>query len=289
MADVPTGVHTWLAQFALVAQSGRTMQIAPPAPERARSQAGPGKCCVILSPHPDDECIVGGLPLRLLREQGWRVVNIAITHGSKPERQLPRAHELAAACDRLGFENILLAPRGLQRVTAHSRQIDPAHWAACVQALAPHIERLRPDLLVLPHPQDAQAAHIGTHLLGLEVLAQQPAAYAPWVAFSEFWSTMASPNLMVQISPDDLADQIAALMQHEGEIRRNPYHLSLPAWMMDNVRRGAEQVGLPGSLAPDFMFATLYRVMRWQGGVLQPAWETGRFAAIGQPGLGMFQ
>jgi len=25
-----------------------------------------------------------------------------------------------------------------------------------------------------------------------------------------------------------------------GEVRRNPYHARLPAWMMDNVRRGAE-------------------------------------------------
>ena len=265
--------------------AGRTLQAAPAHTDRARSNPRAAKCCVILSPHPDDECIAGGLPLRLLREQGWRVVNIAITQGSKPERQLARAQELAAACDRLGFENIFLAPRGLQRVSEHSRQFDPAHWVACVQALAPHIARLRPDLIVLPHPQDAQAAHIGTHLLGLDVLAQQPAAYTPWVAFSEFWSTMASPNLMVQISPQDLGDLVAALMEHEGEIRRNPYHLCLPAWMMDNVRRGAEQVGLPGSPAPDFMFATLYRVMRWQGGALQPAWETGRFAATGMPVL----
>ena len=206
--------------------------------------------------------------------------------GSKPERQLARAQELAVACECLGFENIVLAERGLQRISGHSRAHDPAHWAVCVNELASHIDRLRPDMIVLPHPHDAQAAHRGTSLLGLDVLKRLPTTYTPWVAYAEFWSTQPSPNLMVQVSPHDLADLIGALMQHKGEISRNPYHLRLPAWMMDNVRRGAEQVGLPGSQAPDFPFATLYRVLRWQGGDLRPAWEGGQFAAIGQPVLG---
>ena len=34
---------------------------------------------LIFSPHPDDECIIGGLALRLQRESGWRVVNVAVT------------------------------------------------------------------------------------------------------------------------------------------------------------------------------------------------------------------
>ena len=35
---------------------------------------------------PDDECIVGGLPIRLLREAGFKIVNVAITLGSKVDR-----------------------------------------------------------------------------------------------------------------------------------------------------------------------------------------------------------
>ena len=45
---------------------------------------------LIFSPHPDDECIIGGLPLRLMREAGVRVVNVAVTLGSNKERQQPR-------------------------------------------------------------------------------------------------------------------------------------------------------------------------------------------------------
>ena len=146
--------------------------------------------------------------------------------------------------------------------------------------VALHIDRLRPDLILCPHPQDTQAAHIGTHLLTLDALATMPPDYSPLVALTEYWSTMASPNLMLQISSSHLTDLIAALMQHEGEISRNPYHCRLPAWMMDNVRRGAEQVGPPGGQAPDYSFALLYQVMRWTQGSLRTAWDGGRFAGL---------
>ena len=47
---------------------------------------------------------------------------------------------------------------------------------------------------------------------------------------------------------------------------RNPYHLLVPAWMQDNVRRGGELVGGQGGAAPDFTFCTLYRLRRWRDG-----------------------
>ena len=68
-----------------------------------------------------------------------------------------------------------------------------------------------------------------------------------------------SPNLMVESPVQDVAALVAALTFHAGEVQRNPYHLSLPAWMQDNVRRGAELVGGQGGAAPSFAFATLYR------------------------------
>ena len=38
--------------------------------------------------------------------------------------------------------------------------------------------------------------------------------------------------------------------------------------MQDNVRRGGELVGGQGGAAPDFTFATLYRLRQWQDGAL---------------------
>ena len=59
---------------------------------------------LIFSPHPDDECIIGLLPLRLMRELGKQVINIPVTFGSNVERQADRANELDNACAYLGWD-----------------------------------------------------------------------------------------------------------------------------------------------------------------------------------------
>ena len=99
---------------------------------------------------------------------------------------------------------------------------------------------------------------------------------------------MSSPNLMVEMSETDLADMITALTFHVGEVKRNPYHLSLTAWMMDNVRRGAELVGGQGGAAPDYPFATLYRLRKWQQGKLENVFEGGRQLTAGSDVTSLF-
>src|SRR5215216_291331 len=71
---------------------------------------------LIFSPHPDDECIIGGLALRLQREAGFHVVNVAVTQGSNKARQAARWEELRAACDYLDFELVETIPGGLEKV-----------------------------------------------------------------------------------------------------------------------------------------------------------------------------
>ena len=87
---------------------------------------------------------------------------------------------------------------------------------------------------------------------------------------------------MVELSAQLLADLITALTFHVGELRRNPYHLSLPAWMIDNVRRGAELVGGQGGAAPDFTFAILYRLRKWGNGRLENIYQGGRYLSCSQ-------
>ena len=76
---------------------------------------------LIFSPHPDDECIIGGLALRLLREAGMRVVNVAVTQGSQADRQEARWNELQAACEYLGFDLVATVPGGLERINPKTR------------------------------------------------------------------------------------------------------------------------------------------------------------------------
>jgi len=103
-----------------------------------------------------------------------------------------------------------------------------------------------------------------------------PTTFHTMLVETEFWGQMPSPNLMVESSIDDVADMIAALSFHVGEVQRNPYHLRMPAWLQDNVRRGAELVGGQGGAAPDFLFATLYRVRRWKNGQVEEMFSGGK-------------
>ncbi|MCB1128241.1 MAG: hypothetical protein KDM81_17240, partial [Verrucomicrobiae bacterium] len=82
---------------------------------------------------------------------------------------------------------------------------------------------------------------------------------------TEFWGAMDDPNLMVELTPEHVGDLMAGTSFHVGEVNRNPYHLLLPAWLQDNVRRGGELVGGQGGTPPDFNFATLYRLGHWDG------------------------
>src|SRR5262245_50676613 len=65
---------------------------------------------LLFSPHPDDEVIIGALPLRLLRELQWNVINVAVTHGSRRARQQERLHEVQACCDYIGFGLVQTRP-----------------------------------------------------------------------------------------------------------------------------------------------------------------------------------
>ena len=223
---------------------------------------------LIFSPHPDDECIVGGLALRLLREAGWNVINVAVTLGSKQERQASRQLELQNACALLGFGVVVPKEQGWPRITLESRKQNRAHWQAAVRVVAGILAEHRPRVIFIPHEQDGHPVHIGTHFLVLDALKTLPAGFRCHVIETEFWGQMAEPNLLVELSAADVGDLVAALACHSGEVRRNPYHVRLPAWLIDNVRRGAELVGGQGGRAPDFVFGAIYRLKQWSHGRL---------------------
>lgn len=238
-------------------------------------------CALIFSPHPDDEVIIGGLPLRLARELGWRVINVAVTQGSNRARQAERLRELEACCAAIGFGLVQTTPTGLEGVTVKARADDPKAWEQSVARIAAILSEHQPRAVFFPHDDDWNGTHIGTHHLVVDALARLGPAFTCAAVETEFWGDMRSPNLMVESSTTDVADLIAALSFHVGEVKRNPYHIRMPAWLMDNVRRGGELVGGQGGAAPDFRFATLYRLRRWQNGRLENVIERGEFIASG--------
>jgi LmbE family N-acetylglucosaminyl deacetylase len=231
---------------------------------------------LFFAPHPDDETIIGGLALRLMREARIKVINVAVTQGSKKERQDERLSELRNACDYIGFELITTGAHGLDRVNPQTRERDPNHWQNCVTIISDILESNKPRVIFFPHEHDWNSTHVGTHFLVIDALARLPAEFECFVVETEYWGQMAQPNLMVEISQSDLADLICATTFHVGEVNRNPFHLLMPAWMMDNVRRGSELVGGQGEAAPNFTFAALYRLRRWQKGQLSEVLAHGR-------------
>ncbi len=268
--------HHFAAELARLAREGRTWPLGgfPPCPRPAASAEAPR--VLVFSPHPDDEVIIGGLALRLLREAQWNVLNVAVTLGSNRARQPERLAELARCCECIGFGLVQTQPGGLENVNGPARERDPARWAQGVEIIADLLLEHRPRVILFPHERDWNSTHIGTHLLVMDALRTMPAEFGTFLVETEFWGQMASPNVLVEISPRDLGDLLTALTFHVGEVRRNPYHLSLPAWMMDNVRRGAEVVGGQGGAAPECAFGTLYRLREWRDGRVHDALAAGR-------------
>jgi len=222
---------------------------------------------LLFSPHPDDECIIGLLPLRLMREAGMKIVNVPVTFGSNVERQPGRAAELENACGFLGWEIF-------QRLENDFQALEKADVVAI-------LKEVQPAVVVMSHSKDWNSRHISTHFLVMEALEEMDDGFSCTVVETEFWGAMDDPNLMVEADAATLADLMAATSFHVEEVERNPYHLTLPAWMQDNVRRGGELVGGQGGAVPDFNFATLYRLRRWTNGAFADVLDGGTYLPVG--------
>ena len=230
---------------------------------------------VVCSPHPDDEALVGALPLRLRLETAAQVTDCAITLGSNMSQRPRRLRELESACRVLGFDlAVPLHPSGFDNVNLKNRASRPEEWAAKVEILREMFDRLQPEVVFAPHAEDFNTTHIGTHYLAVDALGAylERSGRGPLMLIeTEYWHENSQPNLMVGVAPEIEAILVMATAEHGAEVARNPYHVRHPARMIENVRLGAETVGGQGGPAPDFPFAELYRVTFMKGReVIQP-------------------
>jgi len=224
-----------------------------------------GGTALLFSPHPDDECITGLLPLRLMREAGMKIINVPVTFGSNVERQPGRAAELRNACGFLGWD-FSKRPEGFRSLEKED--------------VVEILKTIQPKIIFVPHSKDWNSRHISTHFLVMDALAEMGKDFSCTVIETEYWQAMEAPNLMVEADAVTLADLVSALSCHVKEVERNPYHLSLPAWMQDNVRRGGELIGGQGGAVPDFTFSTLYRLRYWKDGACREVLERGHFVSL---------
>ena len=238
----------------------------------------------VFAPHPDDEAIIGALPLRLRQENGVKITNVAVTLGSNKARQAGRKAELTAACETLGFE--LLIPgnvdTGIEAVNPATRDGKPAEWAEKVALIVAELKKARPNVLLFPHDDDFNSSHIGTHHLvvdALKEIAKEDSSYAPLLIESEFWHMMNGPNLLVGVSIEDEARLVYAISAHTEEVVRNPYHTKHPCRMHDNVLRASEVIGGQGGQGAEMEFGMIYKATKLVNGELVPAWDGGKVLA----------
>lgn len=215
------------------------------------------KTALILAPHPDDESIIGLLPLRLRMECGFSVWVVPATLGSQTARQAARKKELTAACAVLGFR--------LRFLKTDNKALE----------LREFLDEIRPSVVFIPHAKDGHPRHRDTHRLGLAAMdsAKQKMFH---VVETEYWHPLERPNVMVAASGIRLKTLRLALACHRGEVARNDYAARLPAWMSDNVRRGAELVRGAGAAAPHMAHATLYRARQRMAGKWRTEFSGGR-------------
>lgn len=244
---------------------------------------------LIFSPHPDDEVFIGHLPLRLMRESKMQVTNIALTLGSNKDRRSNRLQELRNCCRYIGFDLVTVSDDGFDSINEQTRENDTAYWSQCVDIIISILDQHRPEIIFFPHAGDWHATHIGTHLLVVDALKLMPPDFSCYCVETETWGAMNDPNLLIECNNNGVADLITALSFHRGEVERSPYHLRIAARLIENVMRGAERIGGPGSLSPEFQFAMLYRLSYWRNGKFNQSLKEGRFLSAGEDPTILFQ
>src|SRR5215510_13946070 len=180
--------RTFVDGFDRLLAEGQTFETTSLVPPDRPLLAADAPKALIFAPHPDDEVIIGGLPLRLLRELKINVVNVAVTLGSRADRQAERWQELKNCCDYIGFGLVAPAERGLEGINPAGREKDPQRWASSVPAIARLLTEQRPSIVFFPHDDDWNKTHIGVHQLLVEALGVS--GLACLTVETEFWGAM---------------------------------------------------------------------------------------------------
>src|SRR6267154_5506349 len=118
----------FVSEYVRLVREGKSYQLGGFVPAPKPSLAADAPKALFFSPHPDDECISGGIALRLMREAHMNVINVAVTQGSKKERHAERYRELENACKYIGFGLMATGPNGLDKVSVKTRVQDPGYW-----------------------------------------------------------------------------------------------------------------------------------------------------------------
>jgi len=224
----------------------------------------PLKSALIIAPHADDEVLgAAGLIARLKRSGARVQVIFACVDGMKhygldrPTSTEERSEELRRVAELLGFEFSVLY-HGQDLI----ERLDTVAQRELVSSFEAAIDRLRPDLLVLPHGTDFDQDHIACFRAGFAAARPIPAScgkhFVPRVVTYEMpkltWSEQAfQPTLYVDIT-SDLPLKLQALELYRSQLRAAPHIRS-----RENVAALARLRGAECGVE----FAEGFRTYRW--------------------------
>ena len=218
---------------------------------------------LVVSPHPDDELIPAGGTLMVLKDAGWRIVNLACSLG-RPSQVDVRHAELVRACAVAGFELTVVDPP-----VALSREDDAgAARERLTAVVGAALADLRPSLVVAPGQHDA---HHGHEVVASAVAASVEAHGRPLSVWSwELWGHLPTPTLLVRV--DHVLDRVcAALAEHASQVARNDYVRLVRSRAAAASVLGPERVfgfgreGV-GYSAAEILCETVYADGRWRLG-----------------------
>jgi LmbE family N-acetylglucosaminyl deacetylase len=133
-------------------------------------------------------------------------------------------------------------------------ELTPKEWVSALQLL-------QPDGIVFPHAEDGHPTHQRCSQLVADVVPLWVSSSGKRVHLFQtgYWQDLPDPNLFIELSAEHVIRMGTALLEHRGEVSRNPYHLGLPSHLADSRRKGIERVAGMGSVDQGgCVFAQLY-------------------------------
>jgi LmbE family N-acetylglucosaminyl deacetylase len=217
-----------------------------------------------VSPHPDDELLGAGCTLLLLRDQGFKIVNLACSLGRRTQHQRRRS-ELQEASGRSGFDLRICDPL-LQLSTGDDVS---AAEDLLVGQLGALVEELSPILIVSPQEHDGHHAHevVGRATRQMMESVADPPTLWSW----GLWADLPRPTVYVPYGEPTLARVSHALDAYQGENARNDYRRLLKAKAITHAVLGSERVfGFGSATASPLPYADLLTEEYFDG-----VWRTG--------------
>ncbi len=219
-----------------------------------------------VSPHPDDEVLGAGSTLQLMKNNGWRVVNLACSLGRMEDRER-RGAELEASSLITGIENVIIQPPILIKKTDNMQKAREQVTSALTRLLLD----LKPEIVVSPQLYDGHHGHDIVAQTVQDVLQSSSPAGVVWWQWG-WWRELPHPTLYVPFGEETLARTRHAISAYTGENERNDYLTAYRGKAMMQPALGSERIfGLGSPRASEEPYAELLTESIWQGS----EWTTG--------------